>query len=91
MLENHSLDTDSDLRKHRHTSGLIPNNKSSYIRFPSKARLHFQPIWDLERDVVVVVLVPGMLNKLDALILCLAYLTSNLVMKSLASSEMSSQ
>ena len=64
MLENHPLDTDSDLRKHQHTSGLVPNNKSSYIRFPSKARLHFQPIWDLERDVVVVVLVPGMLNKL---------------------------
>ena len=48
MLENHPLDTDSNLRKHQHTSGLVPKNKS----------------WNLERDVVVVVLVPGMLNKL---------------------------
>ena len=35
---------------------------TSYIRFPSEARLHFQPCRDLERDVVV--LEPGMLNQL---------------------------
>ena len=52
MLENDSLDTDRDFCKHRHTSGLVPNNKTSYVRFSSESVVHFQPIRDLERDVV---------------------------------------
>ena len=32
VLENHPLDTDSGLREHRQTSGLVPDNKIVYSK-----------------------------------------------------------
>ena len=32
VLENHPLDTDSGLREHRQSSGLVPDNKIEYSK-----------------------------------------------------------
>ena len=89
VLENHLLDTDSGLREHRHTSWLVPENKTSYQRFSSKAKQGY--IFSLAGVWSVALLLfssQGCCISSEALILCLASLTSNLVMKSLASSKM---
>ena len=77
---------------HIHTSVLVPDKRILYKMFTSEAKQGY--IFSLAGVWSVVLLLfssQGCCISSEALILCLASLTSNLVMKSLASSEMWAQ
>ena len=77
---------------HFHTSGLVPDNKIVYRMIPSPSKAKQDYIFTLAGVWSVALLLmfssQGYCIGPKALILCLASLTSNFVMKSLASSEM---
>ena len=82
---------------HFHTSGLVPDNKIVYRMIPSKAKQDYifslAGVWSVALLLLLLLLFSsqGYFISSKALILCLASLTSNLVIKSLASSEMWAQ